>query len=268
MPMIEQILPTPRLRLGDIADSLRSGLATFRAIPGVSSAYAAIFTLFGLALLSAVTAFGFSPMALPFAAGFMLVGPVLLTGFFELRRRLYGGTRPTLTAALGAFTRAPGGLWLIAALCAFLFLIWITDAGVLYSFLVGGQIESEGFAWLSALRRELGHFYLWGSLSGSVLAFMIFTVSAFSVPLIHDARANASTAIHASVRSVLGNFFVCLAWGLLLGITVVGSVMLLPLLPLVLPIMAYASHALYERAFPAIEHPADLDAGARQKDSQ
>ena len=38
-------------------------------------------------LLSAITALGFSPMVLPFAGGFMLVGPILLTGFFELDRK-------------------------------------------------------------------------------------------------------------------------------------------------------------------------------------
>ena len=66
---------------------------------------------------------------------------------------------------------------------------------------------------------------------------MIYTISAFSVPLIYDARA----AIHASVRAVLGNFLVCVAWGFLLGSVIMGSIRLLPLRILTLPIMAYAS---------------------------
>ena len=42
---------------------------------------------------------------------------------------------------------------------------------------------------------------------------MIFTISAFSVPLIYDERTTLTTAIYVSVRTVLGNFLVCIAWG-------------------------------------------------------
>ena len=49
-------------------------------------AYAAVFAVLGMILLTAIGAFGLSPMALPFAGGFMLVGPIMLTGYFELAR--------------------------------------------------------------------------------------------------------------------------------------------------------------------------------------
>lgn len=244
--------PTPsRLTFTDITDALRTGRTVFRKIPAASGAYAAVFAGCGLVLLSAITALGFSPMVLPLAGGFMLVGPVLLTGFFELSRRHALGQKPTLVHAIGAIRRAPSGLWLVAALCSFLFLIWITDAGVLYSFTLGGKTETVGTNWLSALRHDAWNFHFWGSITGSVLAYMIFTISAFSVPLIYDERTTVTTAIYVSVRTVLGNFLVCIAWGILLGSVVICSILLLPLLLLTLPIMAYASYALYQRAFPA-----------------
>lgn len=132
---------------------------------------------------------------------------------FELSRRHALGQKPTLVHAIGAIRRAPSGLWLVAALCSFLFLIWITDAGVLYSFTLGGKTETVGTNWLSALRHDAWNFHFWGSITGSVLAYMIFTISAFSVPLIYDERTTLTTAIYVSVRTVLGNFLVCIAWG-------------------------------------------------------
>lgn len=243
-------LDPEKLRLADIAGAVRSGYATFRAIPGVSIAYAAVFTAIGLILIGTVVALGFSPMSLPFAGAFMLVGPVVLSGYFELARKHATGSRPALADAFGAFRRAPAGLWLVALFCALLFLIWITDAGVFYSFTIGGQVANETLAWFPVARHDIWMFYFWISLVGSVLAYMIYLVSAFSVPLLYDKRATPIAAVHASVRTVLGNFLVCIAWGLVLSSIIIFSILLLPLLLISLPIMAYASYALYQTAFP------------------
>lgn len=239
-----------RIRLADLAEALGVGVRTFRQIPGVSVAYATLFAGIGLVLLGAVGVYGLSPLALPFAGGFMLVGPVLMTGYFELAVRRERGHRPRLGDAIGAFRRAPAGLWLLALLCAFLFLIWVTDAGILYSFTLAGQHLPVTLDWPPEQRAEVLGFAFWGSLMGAVLAFMIFAVSAFSVPLIYEGRAGAVPAVEASVRAVLGNLLVCLTWGLILSGVILVSILLLPLLLISLPVMAYASFALYRRAFP------------------
>ena len=248
----DSALPTTRLVLGDIGDALRAGRLMFLQAPRVSVAYAALFTLFGLMVLGALGAFGVSPLALPFAGGFMLLGPVLLSGYFKLAHRLEQHHRPRLADAFTAFSRAPMGLWLVALICAFLFLIWITDAGILYSFTIGEQHLPYDLSWRSDQGSAILRFTFWGSLMGSVLAYMIFAISAFSVPLIHERRAGAVQGIHASVRTVLGNFRVCLAWGLVLSGVILLSILLLPLLLVTLPVMSYASFALYRRAFPAL----------------
>lgn len=254
--MTNTSLQPARLTFADIASALRSGRALMRAMPRVSVAYAAVFAVFGLILLGAIGAFGVSPLALPFAGGFMLVGPVLLTGYFELARRHEQGASTRLADAFSAFRRTPTGLWLVALICAFLFLIWITDAGVLYSFTIGGTDLSYDLSWLPHRGGDVLAFELWGSLMGSALAYMIFTVSAFSVPLIYERRAALVQGISASARTVLGNFIVCLSWGIVLGSVIVVSILLLPLLLISLPVMSYASFALYRRAFPA---PAPTD---------
>ncbi|MEZ5585487.1 MAG: DUF2189 domain-containing protein [Sedimenticolaceae bacterium] len=243
-------LTPKRLALADIGIAIGSGLTTLHTMPRVSVAYAAVFAVLGMILLTAIGAFGLSPMALPFAGGFMLVGPIMLTGYFELARLQASGKRPDLGDALRAFGHAPAGLWMLAVLCAFLFLIWITDAGVLYSFTIGGVHLSYDLEWLPDKGDDVLAFELWGALMGSVLAYMIFTVSAFSVPLIYEGRTGLVQGVSASARAVLGNFLVCLVWGIVLGTVIVLSILLLPVLLFTLPVMSYASFALYRRAFP------------------
>lgn len=236
----------------DIAAALTNGWRVFRAIPGASMAFSGLFVVIGLVLLGAIGRFGISPMALPFAGGFMLVGPILLTGYLHLANLHAAGQRPRLTDAFTAFSRAPLGLWMLAGLCAFLFLIWITDAAVLYSFMIGGEYLPYNLPWLISLQRHILAFELWGSLMGSVLAYIIFAISAFSVPLLNARRATLVQAVYASVRAVLGNFVAALLWGLVLaGITLL-AIMMLPLLVVVLPVLAYASYELYTKVFPPV----------------
>lgn len=243
-------LTRPRISYADIGAALHYGRAMFVGMPWVSIGYASVFTLFGLIVLFAIGSLGFSPLVLPFAGGFMLLGPVLLTGYFELARQHLQGANPRLSDAFAAFHRAPRGLWLVALVCAFLFMVWITDAGVLYSFTLGGESIYYDLAWVPELGGEVLSFELWGSLMGSVIAYMIFAVSAFSVPLIYERRCDAVQGIQLSALTVVGNFPVCLAWGLVLSGVIVLSILLLPLLLLTLPVMSYASFALYRQAFP------------------
>ena len=244
-------LPRPRtLSRRDISAALATGWRSFRAMPGPSVAFAALFALIGLALLGVAGLLGMSPMALPLAGGFMLVGPALLSGFFRLAVIHADGGRPRLRDGFAALAGAPPGVWLVALLCAFLFLIWITDAAVLYAMMIGAEDLPYDLAWLGRWPHHVLMFELWGALMGSVLAFIILAVSAFSVPLLHERRAGLVAAVHASVRAVFGNLVVCVAWGVLLAAATLLSILLLPLLTVVLPVLAYASFALYRRAFP------------------
>ena len=219
-------------------------------MPIISMMYTVPFVVIGLVLLGAIGQLRMSPMALPFAGGFMLIGPILLTGFFQLAAIKAEDRKPRVKDAYIAFAHAPVGLWLLAGLCAFLFLIWITDAGILYSFMIGGEHLPYELPWLISLQQHIVAFVFWGSLMGSAIAYIIFAVSAFSVPLLYEGRASMVQAVHASVRAVLGNFLTGIVWGLILSGVTLLSILLLPLLMIVFPVLAYASFALYQRVFP------------------
>lgn len=246
--------PAP-LRLDDIGAAIGTGIRHFRAIPLLSVAFAAIFALIGLLLFIALDIFAIAPISLSLAGGFMMIGPILLAGFFALSDRVRTGQQPSARDFWHGFRRMPRGGWVVSFVCALLFLIWITDAGTLYGFMVGR--EPTRFAHLLRLDQSVVEFVLFSSIMGGVLAFILFTVSAFSIPLLYDHRANLVSGVSASARTVFTRFPTVLAWAAVLTVTIALSALLLPLLLVSLPVMAYASRELYFRAFPPGSLPSD-----------
>ncbi|WP_341644316.1 DUF2189 domain-containing protein [Thauera sp. SDU_THAU2] len=242
------------VRLSDISAAMSTGWRQFCAMPALSTGYAAVFVVLGAILFWALESMSIAPISLSFAGGFMLIGPALLAGFFALSDSLRAGRRPVAADIGRGFARMPRGGWVVSFVCALLFLIWITDAGTLYGFMVGR--EPAQLAHLLQGDAAIHRFVFFSSIMGAVLAFILFAVSAFSIPLIYDHRANLVSGVVASVRAVFGRFGVVMAWACLLAAVIIVSAVLLPLLLVTLPVMAYASRELYFRVYPVDGAPA------------
>jgi len=218
------------------------------ATRGTSLAYALIFTLAGLAIIGTLLAQGWAPFIIAAAGAFMLVGPAILAGFFGIAAAHEAGEAAGFAAVSRGFATAANALWALALVCGLLFMIFVTDAAILYAYMVGATP-----VWLGELLPAgdgVARFVGWSAVSGAVVAFLLFCISAFAVPLLCERRAGLVGAVACSVKVVFGNFMVAMIWALLLSTVVIGSVLLLPLLPLTLPWLAYASRALYREALP------------------
>lgn len=244
--------PSP-FGLSDIRDALRTGWDVFRATLGPSITLGALFTMIWIVLLLTLTILRISPLGLVPAGGFLLIGPALLAGFFALARRHETGEKPSLHDALKGFSQAGMGFWALSGLCAFLFLIWVTDAGILYAVLIGSgplfEPLSEPGLWLQ-ITDEVQRFALWSSLLWAAIAFGLYLVSVFSVPLVYERRAGVISAIQSSVGTVFGNLGPALVWGLVIAVGTLLGILLPPLLPVTFPVLAYGSFALYRKVFP------------------
>lgn len=237
-----------RVGVRDIVASLGEGHAMFRATVAPSLAYAALFAVIGGILFLALELLSIAPLSVSAAGGFVLLGPALLAGFFAIADRHERGRKPTLADVWQGFCTMPRGGWVVSFVCALLLLIWLTDAGTLYGFMVG-QVP-QGFGEFLRAHATVMNFLAFSSLMGAGLAFILFCVSAFSIPLIHDRRANLVSGVVASVRAVFSRFPVMMCWALLIAGVMLLSAWLLPLLLYALPTMAYTSRAFYHRVFP------------------
>lgn len=226
--------------------ALAAGWTLAGATRASSTAYAALFAGAGALIIGSLVALGLTPLVIVAAGAFMLVGPALLAGFFGIAAARERGLRPGMGAALQGFRQASPAIWVIALICALLFMIFVTDAVILYSYMVGGA--PVGLGGLSVA--GVVGFIQWGGVSGAVIALLLFCCSAFSVPLLCERRAGLVAAVATSVRVVFGAFPTALLWAVLLAAGIIGSILLLPLLPLTLPWLAYASRALYRQTLP------------------
>jgi uncharacterized membrane protein len=238
--MSDQLTPC-RISVGTILSAVSKGWAAYRRCLVPAAGFAGVFMLIGVGIFGALAHFGLSAMMLPFAGGFLLVGPAVLAGFFALRRAVAAGRGAGFADVLSGFRQAPRGLWGLAAACSLLLLIWLTDAATVYSFMIGGTTPDAG---------QVARFHLWTSLMGAVLAFIVFNITAFAVPLLFDGRASLVQAVTASVRGVFANPAPMLVWAVLLAGAIIATILFPPLLLVSLPCLAFASDLLYLQVFP------------------
>jgi uncharacterized membrane protein len=245
---VEQPTTYRKVSFSHIRSWIGHGWRMFRQTQNASMAYAGIFAVIGAILLIGAVKLDIAPMAFPLAGGFMLVGPAFLAGFFHVAS-LRAQQKPVRFADFfRGFRHGPAALWVISVVCAFLFLVWLTDAAIVYSLYFGTAPILGSLELIAGLGEggKLLSFILFCSLTGSVLAFMIFAISAFSVPLIFSRRLELANAVGASVRAVFGNFGVMIAWGTILTVGLAGTILLfMPLFVMVFPVLAYASERAY-----------------------
>lgn len=236
--------------LKDLRHALSAGWQIAQHTRRIGTLYAAVFTLPGALILSVLLLQGISPFILTAAGAFMLIGPATLAGFFGIAEAHAQGQTVTARHILAGFRAAASSVWVIALVCCLLFIIFISDVAILYSYMVGSTP-----VWLNEIPVEpaaVQRFLLWGMLSGLSIAFMLYCVSAFSVPLLCERRTHLVTAVVTSVRTVFKNFLPAMIWAALLASITITSILLPPLLLLTLPWLAHASRALYRQVFPLI----------------
>ena len=168
----------------------------------------------------------------------MLEGPILLSGFLKLADlHLQKQERIRVIDAVFALKQVPSPLLVLSLVCTMLFLVWITDAAILYATMIGGEHLPFVYPWLIEFRQNIVAFEFWGSLGGSVIALLIFSISAFSVPLLYQQRTNLVTAVILNVKTVFANLPSAIFWGGILSVFSMTSILLLPLFMITFPVL-------------------------------
>ncbi|MBK8895048.1 MAG: DUF2189 domain-containing protein [Propionivibrio sp.] len=216
----------------------------------LSVSYAMIFAVIGVVILIGIERASFAPMIFPLAGGFMLVGPVLLSGFFAMADRVRRDELCRFSDIVHGFSRTSREMLTIALVCTLLFMIWVADVATVYGFTVG-RVPASLLTLFFPSKNVLS-FMIWSSVLGALLAFVIFSISAFSVPLLYYRRAGLVQAIVSSVTAVFRQSATE---------PVVGRHSCrndhrqhpdLPTFLLTFPVLAFASHALYRELFPEL----------------
>ncbi len=216
-----------------------------------------------IGLLAALVASNSSvlPLAVPVAAGAVLLGPAAASGFYELARRqelgLDSSWRHFLDAQRGPTADA---LMTLTAMLGLLFLVWILAAAGITFATIGVRPFDSASAFVQAVltTRQGWEMVIVGNLVGLGFAILALAMSVVSFPMLVDRPVGVRTALRTSLRVTAKNPMTVAAWGLIVtGMLVLGALPALVGLGVVLPVLGYSTWHLYTRA---VVRPADASA--------
>lgn len=219
----EALHPDPLPRVRQISKDapwewLAAGWRDIWKSSSVSLVYGLAFAVISSLLVIAITALDLSSLVLTLAAGFVLLGPILAVGLYEISRRLEAGEPIRIKEIFLVRTRAPSQLMFLGVILMIAFLIWVRVATLLFALFYGMQ----GFPPLSQFVNELlftarGLALLSiGSVIGGVLALAVFAISAVSVPLLMVRDVDAVSAALLSIEAVRKNLIPMILWAWLI----------------------------------------------------
>jgi uncharacterized membrane protein len=228
---------------------LGAGWRDLSRAPALSLGYGALFTLISAGISLGLFQTGLHYLILPLAAGFMLVGPMLAIGLYETSRRLEVGEAVSLGAVLSSCKVClPRVGWMGAGLMMFFF-AWMQIAALLFMLFFGGShypAEPEHlFSVLFYTPRGI-MFLSVGTLIGAILAFVVFAISAVSVPMLVERDIDIVGAAQISINAVRQNIRPMILWGLLIGLlTIAGIATAFVGLILTFPLIGHATWHAY-----------------------
>ncbi|WP_234417084.1 DUF2189 domain-containing protein [Loktanella sp. Alg231-35] len=241
-----------QVTFADIGAVLRAGMQDFRRAPQFGLFFSAVYVVGGFAMLWLGA--GHVTWTLATSLGFPLVAPFAAAGLYEVSRRLEQGDPLEWRGVLGiVWQERTRQLPWLGALIVVYFLFWTFLAHMIFALFMGLSTMtniSQSYAvfltpnGLTMIAVELG--------IGAVLAFLLFSLTVMSLPMVLDREVDFVTAMLTSLAAVRANLPVMLVWAAL--IAVLSVLALIPWflgLIVVLPILGHATWHLYRRALHA-----------------
>jgi uncharacterized membrane protein len=245
------IVPLRPVSPGSVLRWLRLGWADFQRAPGIGLFYGASFAAMGWLLMWLFRSAPAYTLAL--SAGFLLLGPFLCLGLYDVSARLERGEAPSFVASLVAWKTRTGTLAIFGGVLLILEMLWGRASLVVFAVSFDGMPDFKG-SLLALLDPDNLGFIIAYIAVGALFAGLIFAVSVVAMPMILDRQTDAITAGLTSLRLCLTQPGVMLLWGATLTMLVV-----LAMLPgfagllIVGPLLGHASWHAYREAVAAPE---------------
>lgn len=252
-PVVEIGPRLNRLPLAAPWQWLRLGWHDFRREPAIGLFFGACFALMGLAVLMV---FRHAPIyTLALCAGFLLLGPLLCLGLYDVSRRLERGEPVALHLVLGAWMDNLAQIAIFGAVLLILEMLWGRAALVVFAVSFDGMPDFAGSISRLLDASHLGFIAAYLAVGG-LFAGLIFAVSVIAMPLLLDRDTDAVSAGLASLKLCLGQPPVMLQWGLIVtGLVVLAMLPWFAGLLVVGPWLGHASWHAYRAALPPDEAP-------------
>jgi uncharacterized membrane protein len=232
-------------------DWLRLGWRDFTRAPGIGLFYGGCFAAMGWLLLLIYQRAPAYMLAL--SAGFLLVGPFMCLGMYDVSRKLERGEKPDFGDSLTAWDTRTGTMAIFGGVLLILEMLWGRASLIVFAVSFDGMPDFKG-SLLALLDPENLGFIVAYLAVGALFAGLIFAISVVSMPMILDRQTDAITAGLTSLRLCLTQPGVMLLWGATITLLVVLAMLpwFLGLL-VVGPVVGHASWHAYRSAVAATD---------------
>jgi uncharacterized membrane protein len=240
------VAPCRRLEARAPLAWLRAGWADFRRAPSQSLLFGVVLTLLSWGLAWAAWEFGGFFVLIGLVSGFIFVGPVIALVLYSVSCQLEQGKRPELGHCLFEGKRNLANEALMGLVLMIVLLLWARAASMVHVFFpIGSGALADVLVFLAI-----------GSAVGSVFALIVFSATAFSLPMIMDRQVDMITAVITSVNAVLRNKPAMAVWAgiIVLGL-MVGFATAFVGLAVVIPVIGYATWHGYRETIDASAWP-------------
>jgi uncharacterized membrane protein len=224
---------------------LTAGWHDLRRAPTASLFYGGAFALMGWLIFFVFRHAHEYTSAL--AAGFLLIGPFLCTGLYDISRRLAAGQPVALVSTMTAWRANLGAFSLFALILTIVMLVWARASLVTFAlFFSSGMPSLSGFLG-QVTSVEHWDFVLTYFAVGAVFATIVFALSVVSVPLMLARGTDTVVAAITSVRALAVNPLPLAFWALLIVLFIAaGFATLFIGLLVTVPIVGHATWHAYQ----------------------
>ena len=239
--------PCRRLAPGAPLRWVRLGWQDVKRAPGPTLAYGLFVVSVSYFVSLLAYALGTYVLLLAMLSGFIFIAPLTAIGLYEISRQIERGESPSVVAAVRCTHRALGNAMVFALALLVVFLVWARAASVISIFLPMGSNASP---------MEFLSYFGIGSLVGALFAAIIFSASAFSLPMIDDRETDTVTALVTSINAVLRNKPAMLVWAtIIVAAVLVGFATAFLAFWILIPLLGYATWHSYEETIDASAWP-------------
>ncbi|WP_371193001.1 DUF2189 domain-containing protein [Glaciecola sp. SC05] len=211
------------------------GLAVtdFKRAKFISFTYGAIFTILPLAIYMLVYATEWHLVIAPAMVCFMLIGPFLAAGLYDVAWQFEKKRKPSLRHSLKAMSRNAVNEWGFGLFLMILMIFWLRVASLIHAL----YPEYLGFSLANAWP-----FLLLGTIVGFGFTVLVFFISAFTQPILLERKVDLATAVLSSMNAVWRNKVPMFIWACVILFSVfLGFVTFFAAFLVIMPLIGYAT---------------------------
>lgn len=245
-----------RVNAGAVIDWLHAGVTDTHRGGRASLFYGVVFTVTGL-LIHTFFAENYWLLA-GLTTGFLLLGPFLAMGLYDLSRRMELGEPPKLIPSLTAWRPNLINVSLFAGLLVVVLLVWTRASLVIFAYFFNNDFPTFTDVVLNVITFKQPNFTLLYFAAGGLFATFIFAISVIAVPLMMDRKTSAATAVMASLIACRRNPVPMLLWAFCI-VVLVGFGLATSFLGLIvtMPVVGHASWHVYRSLVETNNHKND-----------